>query len=106
MDIYFILFKVEPTTDNPYYSMAKGANASFWVLDSDPSSAEQRALYCLAVKKLKVTETEQAAVAVTAEHFTQREVGLASYYKAKRNGIAMTLVGRSHDWQTKAVMKI
>lgn len=94
MNTYFIATNVVPLPDNPLGSKIEGAKAYFWIVDSEPNAAMERAARYLDSYKWRLQSVETEPVEVTAANFAENEAGLKNWWKAKQKGFAAHFVGK------------
>jgi hypothetical protein len=91
---YFVATNVTPLPDNPLIAKIEEAKVYFWVVDSGPERAMERATQYLASYRWKMESVETAATEVTAIDFADHEDGLRNFWKAKQKGFAAQFVGK------------
>jgi hypothetical protein len=62
MTMFFFMFDIEPTPDNPEYARVSGGAASLFVLDDDAEVALKRAEQHVAKSRWAITKTTQAGI--------------------------------------------
>ena len=100
MKIYFMKFRVIPNKANEYFDQVKGAIAHCWTMDNDPKSARAKAVFNILKGDWEITNLESPPIEVVEEQFTDRELGIEQYHKAKKEGIAIYYVAWSRDGKT------
>jgi hypothetical protein len=91
---YFVATNVTPLPDNPLIAKIGEAKVYFWVVDSGPERAMERATQYLASYRWKMESVETTATEVTAIDFADHEDGLRNFWKAKQKGFAAQFVGK------------
>ncbi len=94
MDTYFIATRVTPQPDNPLNDKVEDAQVYFWIVDSAPEKAGERATRYLAAYKWKLQSIESGPVATTAADFAEDEQGLKGFWNAKQKGFAAHFVAK------------
>jgi hypothetical protein len=94
METYFISTQVTPLPDNPLVAKVENARVYFWILDSSPENAGERATRYLSSYRWKLESLDSGPVAVTAADFADQQDGLKGFWKAKQKGFAAQFVAK------------
>ncbi len=96
---YFIAAQVSPLPDNPLSEKVLEAYVYFWVVDSEPDKAMNRATEYLVSYKWKLEKIDNGPVETTAADFADQEEGLKGFWRAKQKGFAAHFVGKPKPGQ-------
>jgi hypothetical protein len=91
---YFVATRVTPLPDNPLQEKIDEAMVYFWVVDSVPENAMERANSYLTSYRWKLESVDTPATEVTTIDFADHEDGLRNFWKAKQKGFAAQFVGK------------
>jgi hypothetical protein len=94
VNTYFVVTHVTPLPENPLVAKVEDARVYFWIVDSSPVNASERATRYLAAYRWKVESVEKGPVETTAADFVDQEEGLKGFWKAKQKGFAAQFVAR------------
>jgi hypothetical protein len=94
VNTYFITIHVTPEADNPLAAKIEDAHVHFWIVDSSPENAMDRATRHLASYRWKLESVEAGPVETTASDFATQEEGLKGFWRAKQKGFAAQFVGK------------
>lgn len=75
-------------------SKIEEAKVCFWIVDSGPDAAMERAVRYLDSYKWHLQSVETEPVEVTAANFAENEAGLKNWWKAKQKGFAAHFIGK------------
>jgi len=91
---YFIASQVTPLPDNPLIEKIEEAYVYFWIVDSSPEKAMDRAADYLSSYRWKLKSVDKGPTEVTAADFADQEEGLTGFWRAKQKGFAAQFVGK------------
>jgi hypothetical protein len=94
VETYFIAAQVTPLPDNPLVTKFEGALVYFWIVDSSPENAMDRAKNHLSSYLWKLESIEKGPIVTTAEDFIAHEEGLKGFWRAKQKGFAAQFLGK------------
>lgn len=97
---YYIVTNAVPLGDNPLATKIGETKVYFWIVDSGPEIAMDRAAKYLDSYKWKLRSIETEPVEVSAANFAESEVGLKNWWKAKQKGFAAHFVGKPRTGPT------
>ena len=69
MKIFFLEFKVIPTTANEHFDLVEGALASCWITDNNPQSVYAKAEFYVSKEDWEIVKIESLPIEVLEEHF-------------------------------------
>jgi hypothetical protein len=99
MKTYFITIHVHPLPENPLVTKIEEARVHFWIVDTSPEEAMERATRYLASYRWKLESVEKGPVEATAADFMDQEEGLKGFWKAKQKGFSAQFVGKPKPGQ-------
>ncbi len=102
METYFIAIRITPLADNPLEAKIEEATVYFWIVETTPEAATEKASRYLASYRWKLESVQTEAVAVTAADFADQEDGLKNWWKAKQKGFAAQFVAKPKPATTPA----
>lgn len=91
---YFIATHVTPLPENPLNEKVVDAHVYFWVVDSAPENALERAKKHLSLYLWKLESIDTGPVETTAADFADQEEGLKGFWQAKQKGFAAHFVAK------------
>ncbi len=98
---YFIATQVTPLPDNPLIEKISEAKVYFWIVDSSPENALERAKKHLSSYLWKLESIDTGPIETTAADFADHEEGLKGWWQAKQKGFAAQFVGKPKPGQEK-----
>ena len=101
METYFIGVQVTPLPDNPLITKFEAARVYFWVIDSSPENAMDRAKGYLSSYLWKLESVDKGPIVTTAADFVTQEEGLKGFWRAKQKGFAAQFVGKPKPGQAE-----
>ena len=102
MKIFFLEFKVIPTTANEHFDLVEGALASCWITDNNPQSVYAKAEFYVSKEDWEIVKIESLPIEVLEEHFLERDLGKEQFCKAKQEGSAIIYSAWARDGKTTA----
>lgn len=93
MKTYFLCYKVLPLPGCEQEGIAKGAYASFWIVDRSPKLAQERAENHLRENRWQIHQTVEPATPTTHEQQIRGEIGETHYLQAQREGFSVAWLG-------------
>jgi hypothetical protein len=103
MDTYFIGVQVTPLPDNPLIEKVESARVFFWIVDTSPENAMNRATQHLAEYLWKLETVEKEPMVVTAADFADHEQGLKGWWGAKQKGFAAQFMAKPRPGHTDSL---
>lgn len=91
--MFFFMFEIAPTLDNPEYATISGGMASLFVLDDDADVALKRAKQHVADSRWSITKIEQGGIVEACTTWEQellfkkaQEFGIGCCFASGRGG--------------------
>jgi hypothetical protein len=102
MTTYYLVFRVIPSPENPYFSEVEGALVSCWVCNEDPVSAVTMASFKVRQLSWETVSLEEPPINVTEEDYLEKEIALERYRAAHVQGISIAFAAWSKDGKTSS----
>jgi hypothetical protein len=102
MPIFYLQFRVVPTTSNPSVNAVDGALASCWIDEDAATVALAKARFYVRRFDWEILKVEKPPTEVTEDNFRDRDVGLQQYRQAAEKGLAISFVAWATDGKTRS----
>jgi len=97
MNTYYLVYQVEPSSENVQASEIARARAHVWALDTSPEEAIALAKEYLSVYNWKILSLDEGPIETTAEHFAHSEIGSKCFRRAQQDRVYGTFVAARED---------
>ena len=98
--MFYLVFRVLPTSQNEYTNEVEGALASCWVCADDAASATTLAAFKVRQLQWQIERLEEPPIVVADDLYTENEFGLERYQSAQEQGISIAFAAWSRDGKT------
>lgn len=100
MKVYYLKLKVAPNIANERYKDIDDVFVNCWILEESPNIAYRKAIFYVKKYDWDIQSIENYPVEVKRTDFVNKELGLANYDKANKEGMAFTYIGWSRNTKT------